>query len=102
MSRYLVLFTFLASLALSGCGGSSNNNSGTSASTPPQVGSSSPGTGSGTNGGSAGSGSGSANSGTGTYVYVGDNNTIAGFAVAQDGSATPIAGSPFPIREPRW
>ena len=96
MSHSPVLSIFLASIALLGCGGSSNN-SGSSASTPPQLGSNPPGTSSGTSGGgNAGSGSGS-NSGSGTYVYAGNNNAIAGFVVAQDGTATPIAGSPFPL-----
>ena len=98
MSRSPALFTVLASLMLFGCGGSSNNNSGTSASAPPQVGSAPGGTNSGTSGGgSSGSGSGPANSSSGTYVYAGNNNAISGFVVAQDGTATPIAGSPFPI-----
>lgn len=42
-------------------------------------------------------GGGGSGSGTNTYVYAGGKNTIAGFSVAADGSATAIAGSPFAL-----
>ena len=93
----------------SGTGGgstTSSTGSGTTGSTTGSASGGSTSSGGTTTGGSTGSGTGGSSTGgstTGsgssgsTYVYVGGKNTIAGFSVAGDGSATAIAGSPFAL-----